>query len=159
VKPGLGPAVRWIAWAAILFGFWLLLAGEWSRIETTAAAAAASVGSTAAVAVRRLPGARVHVPLAWVRAAWSVPIAVVADFGIVAWLLVRALAHRRRVHGGFRVKPFPATGDDPTGRGIRAWVTVTATVSPNAYVIHIDADEGDLLLHELVTWPWSESPA
>jgi hypothetical protein len=156
---GSGTAIRWIVWAGLLFGFWLVLAGEWSWIEAGAAAAAAAAGATAAVLVQRLPGVSARVPAPWLKAAWPVPVAIVADFGIVTWVLVCALARRERVHGKFRVKPFPVTGDDATVRGIRTWVTVAATVSPNAYVVHIDADAGDVLLHDLVTRPISDSPA
>jgi hypothetical protein len=152
-------ALRFTIWAGLLIGLWLVLVGEWSQVELVAAVSVAVVAATAAVAARRVPAVRAHVPRAWLADARSLPVAIVADFGILTWVLVRSLLRRERVHGKFRVKPLPATGEGIVGRGVRAWVTVAATVSPNAYVVHIDADDDRVLLHDLVTWSESESPA
>lgn len=149
----------WLAWWIGLFWFWLLLVGEWDRIELVAAACAAIVCTGLAEFARTSAGLRFRVPLAWIVRAKGVPLAIVVDFGIVMWVLVRAILRRERPHGLFRVKEFTVTEDDPTAFGTRAWVTLSANYSPNAYVIDIDCDRRLVLLHDLVPRESSEEPA
>jgi multisubunit Na+/H+ antiporter MnhE subunit len=131
-----------LSWFA-LFWLWLLLAGDWNRTELIAAAAAATIAS---LFVRRLPGFRVT-------KAWSVPVMVCVDFGILMWALVRSAMRREVVRGEFVRRPF--RGDSA---GLRAWVGVAATYSPNAYVVGFDADSEVALIHDLVRNRNSEKP-
>ena len=151
--------VGWLVWWALLFWLWLLLVGEWNPIELIAAACAATVAATFAELARAQASVRARVPLAWLGKGATVPVMVVADFGILVWLLA-ASAARREVHRGvFRSHEFPVGGDDARARGIRAWATVAATYSPNAYVVEIEPERQLVLLHDLVPWRRSESPA
>ena len=87
------------------------------------------------------------------------PLIVVVDFGIVVWALVASLARREVVRGAFRAHDFPAGGDDPESAAVRAWVSVAATFSPNAYVVDLDPDHDLSLVHDLVPFRASEKPA
>ena len=147
------------AWWLPLFGAWLLVVGEWNRVNVIAGAAAALVAAGFGELARASSGLDAHVPLAWLAKSLSVPPVVVADFGIVAWVVLRSIGTRTRHEGSFRTKSFPAGGDDSISRGIRAFAGVSATYSPNAYVIDIDVDRDEVLLHDLVVWEQSESPA
>ena len=77
---------------------------------------------------------------------------VFVDFGILMWALVRS-AHGREVRGEFVRRPFRV--DDA---GVRAWVGLAATYSPNAYVVGFDTDGETALVHDLVRNRSSESP-
>jgi hypothetical protein len=151
--------VAWLAWWIGLFWLWMLLVGEWNRIEWIAAACAATVAATVAEAARTAVGTRLRVPLRWVARSWSALPMVFVDFGILTAALVRSVAMRKVVRGRFRAREFPAGGDDPESAGVRAWVTIAATYSPNAYVVDIEAERGLVLLHDLVPFDRSESPA
>lgn len=151
--------VRWLAWVGILWAFWFLLVGEWNRIEIVAASCVAPVAAAVVELAVSHAGLRARVPLRWVARAKTVPLTIVVDFGVVTWALLRAVLRRERVHGTFRVKPFPATGTSPEGVGVRAWTTIAATFSPNAYVIDIDPEHDVVLLHDLVPLSSSEKPA
>ncbi len=149
----------WLAWWIGLFWLWLLFVGEWNRIELVAAAIMATIAATAAEIVRSRRLLRYRVQWIWIRRAASVPRQILVDFGIVTLALFRQLVLRRPVEGVFRANEFPAGADDLVSAGRRAWVTVAATYSPNAYVVDIDCDRKLVLLHDLVPSRDSESPA
>lgn len=146
-----------VLWWCALWGLWFAFQGEWNRIEWVAAACAATLGSVVAALVvsRGLLSARV--PLEWVWRSKTLLPQVVIDFGIITAALARTLAGRR-VEGRFVSRSFPAGGDDATSRGVRGFVAVAATYSPNAYVVHIDTELGLALVHDLVVHKPSEEP-
>jgi hypothetical protein len=78
---------------------------------------------------------------------------VFVDFGILMWALVRSALRREVVRGEFVRRPVRI--DDA---GVRAWVGVAATYSPNAYVVGFDTDAEVALVHDLVRNRGSERP-
>ncbi len=152
-------AAAWLAWVGVLWAFWILLVGEWSQIEVIAASCVAPLAATVAELVRARAGLRARVPLRLVWAGRTVPLMVFVDFAVITWALLVTAAHGRRVHGTFRAKPFAAGGEDAAGLGRRAFTTVAATYSPNAYVIDIDRERDVVLVHDIVPLSASESPA
>jgi hypothetical protein len=147
--------MAWLAAWLALFWLWLLLAGDWNRIEIIAAACGATVAATLAEIARTRAGVAPRVPLRWFARAWTVPHQIVVDFGIVTLALARSIVRRKVVRGDFRAHPFPAR----EGVGVRAWATWAAQFSPNAYVVEIDAERGLALVHDLVPNRASEEPA
>lgn len=145
----------WLAMWLALFWLWLLLAGDWNKIEIVAAACGAAVAATIGEIARSRAGVEPRVPLRWVARAWSVPYQIVADFGIITWALARSVARRRVVRGEFRAHSFPAW----EGQGVRAWAAWAAQFSPNAYVVEIDPKLELVLVHDLVPHHPSEKPA
>jgi multisubunit Na+/H+ antiporter MnhE subunit len=151
--------VPWLGWWLALFWFWLLLAGEWNRLELVAAAIAATIAATLAEFARARTGFAARLPR---RAPADVPQVlgmVVVDFGILVWALVTSVARRRIVRGELvsrELERGPAAAD---GVGPRAWTALAASYSPNAYVIDIDPESRRVLLHDLVPHSQSESPA
>lgn len=134
---------NWAAFWVVLFPLWLLYEGEWNRQDVVAGAAAAAIGATAAtVAVElALPRYRFEPGLA-VRIA-RIPWSVVREFGIITWFLVR----NPRGSGQFQRYELSAGRNDPTGRARRAFIALTATYSPNSYVLEIG--DGELVAHTL----------
>jgi hypothetical protein len=147
--------VAWLAWWLALFWLWLLLSGDWNRIEWIAAACGATVAASIAEVARTRAEVAPRIPLRWIARAWSVPGRIFVDFGIVTWALVRSLVRRRVARGEFRAHGFPA-GEGP---GVRAWAAWAAQFSPNAYVVDIDTKRELVLLHDLVPNRKSELPA
>jgi hypothetical protein len=146
--------VTWLAWWVALFWLWMLLSGDWNRIEWIAAACAATIAAAIAEIARTRVGVAPRVPLRWLVRAWTVPHQIVVDFGIIMWALWRGLVRRRVVRGEFRARPFPAS----EGQGVRAWAAWAAQFSPNAYVVEIDRDRDLVLVHDLVPNRSSEEP-
>lgn len=150
--------VPWLVWWIALFWLWLLLAGEWNRQEWVAAAVAATIAASLAEFARARTGFHARLPLRALADVPQVLAMVVVDFGIVVGVLLASLARRRRVRGSL-VRRGLERGADAHGTGPRAWVALAASYSPNAYVIDIDPETKQVLLHDLVPNRRSESPA
>jgi multisubunit Na+/H+ antiporter MnhE subunit len=150
----------WSAWWLAFFWLWLLLAGDWNRIEVIGAACGAAVGATVAELVRACARQPLVVPVERLRSSAALVPIVFADFGIVVWVLVRSLARRRIARGAFITRPFdPGAKTTRGGQAHRAWTIWLAGFSPNAYVIDIDEERETVLLHDLSASRRSEEPA
>src|SRR3954447_21249818 len=150
----------WLLWWIALFWLWMLLVGEWNRVELIAAALGATVAATVAEGVRAATGLRFRIPVREVAAAWTLPAMVFVDFFIVVGSLFVSLRRREIVRGRFIVRDFdPGSGSAQRRFGSRAWRTYAATLSPNAYVVDTDEERRSLLVHDLVPFRKSEEPA
>ena len=136
----------WVALAAL----WLLIQGEWNAIQLYAAASAATLSLVVGLVVRRsaLPSWRVETR--WLRRALWIPWQVVKEFGYVTLFLLR------RGEGEFRTVSFPAGGARPAERGRRAFVAFATGYSPNSYVVDVDEEHGEVLVHLLRPVPSGE---
>jgi hypothetical protein len=153
-------AAAWFLWFLACFWLWMLLVGDWNRIELIAGACAASVAATLAETIRA--SARVDLRLApdvFRSSALVLPM-VFVDFGIVTVALARALVTRGGVSGKYVTRPFdPGAKTTSRGSARRAWTVLLAGYSPNAYVVDIDVENQTVLIHDLVPHRSSEKPA
>lgn len=136
----------WLCFFVVFWWLWMLLVGEWNHIEWIAASGAAAIAATFGELARARARVDRGVSLRRIAELASVALVIFADFG----LLVAALARRRR--GTFQTRD-SHHAETP---GDRAWTSVVATYSPNAYVIELTADR--VLLHRLIPWRRSEEP-
>ena len=149
----------WLAWWIPLFWLWFLLVGEWNRQEQVAAAIAATMAASLAEYARVRTGFRARVPL---RGLADLPQAlgmVIVDFGIVTWALLVSVARRRVVRGELVSRELHGGAAAAAGVGPRAWTVLVASYSPNAYPIDVDPETRMVLLHDLIPYRQSESPA
>lgn len=148
----------WVAWWVALFWLWFLLVGEWNREEIVAAAIAAAVAATLAEFARVRTGFSAR--LSW-RDLGVLPKAfgmVFVDFGILVWALLVSVARRRVVRGEFVSREVQRASAVTRGVGPRAWTVLVAAYSPNAYVVDLDPETRQVLLHDLVPHRASEEP-
>jgi hypothetical protein len=145
----------WVTLWVALFWLWLLLAGDWNRIEIIAAACGATVAATIGEIARSRAAVAPRVPLAWFGRARSVPHQIVVDFGIITWALAQSIWRREIVRGDYRAHSFPTD----EGPGVRAWAVWAAQFSPNAYIVEVDPKRELVLAHDLVPNRASEKPA
>lgn len=150
-------AAAWVVMWIACFWLWLLLAGDWNRIEWIAAASGATVAATVGEIVRSRADVWPRVPLRLLAQSRSVPAMIVADFGLLVWVLLLSLFRRKVVRGAFRSHELPA--GDAGSPGFRAAASIAATYSPNAYVLSVEEERNLVLLHDLVVWRQSEKPA
>lgn len=153
-------ARAWLVWFVAFFWFWLLLVGDWNRVDLIAAGCAAAVAATIAEPIRRSSRVGGGVPLDLLRRSALVFPMVFVDFGILTVALARSLVTRRVVRGHYvtrEVEVGPRTMS--AGAARRAWTVLLAGYSPNAYVVDLDAETGQALLHDLVPYRRSEEPA
>lgn len=146
--------LAWVAWWIPLFWLWLLLVGEWNREEIVAAAIAAAVAAALAEFARVRTGLAARIPL---RDLAMLPPAlgmVFVDFGILVWALVVSVGRRRVVRGELVSRKTAVAG----GVGPPAWAVLVASYSPNAYVLDLDPETRQVLIHDLVRNRASEEP-
>jgi hypothetical protein len=139
--------------AGFLFWLWLAFVGEWNPTEWVAGACAACVATVAAAVVRGQHELRFRWRVRWLRETVGIPLQIVLDF----LLLVRALPSRDE--GVFHARPTGPRGRTEEAAGRSAFLALAATFSPNAYVIAVDRESGEVLMHELVAARASEEPA
>jgi multisubunit Na+/H+ antiporter MnhE subunit len=148
----------WVGWWLALFWFWLLLVGQWDREELAAAAIAAAIAASLAELARARTSFSARIPLGAVADLPQALGAVLVDFGILARVLVVSVVRRRVVRGELYSRELThRSRADSTGP--RAWTTIVASYSPNAFVLDIDPQTKRVLLHDLVRRRASEKPS
>ena len=147
-------AVIWVSWWVCLFGLWMLLVLTQATPELLAGIAVAAIGATAAEVIRRsrfvelLPWGLV--PLHPLRIAG----AIVSESWLLTVALVRQLRDPEDNVGAFRGIAFDAGSDDDARAATRRAVyTAVVSITPNSYVIGIDRENHNMLVHELVAGP------
>jgi hypothetical protein len=152
--------VPWALWFAAIFWIWMLLVGDWNRIEWIGGACVAAVTASIAEALRRVARIELAVSAEVVRASALVFPMVFVDFAILVAVLARSLVTRSVVRGAYVTRPFdPGPKTTPAGASRRSWTVLLAGYSPNAYVVDIDVERETVLLHDLVPYRRSEEPA
>jgi multisubunit Na+/H+ antiporter MnhE subunit len=139
----------WIAWYVPLVLLWLAFVDTLAAAEVAVGLVAAAVAATAGELVRAQDLVRFRLDWTWLRDLHRLPWQVLAG----SWALWAALWRHltgRPVTGSFVALPFPVEQDDASSAGRRALVTATVSLTPNAFVVGIEGDEGFVLLHQLV---------
>jgi hypothetical protein len=148
----------WLAWWLALFWLWFLLVGEWNREEVVAAAIAAALAASIAELARVRTGFAARIPLRDLQALPKALGMVFVDFGILVWALVVSAARCRVVRGEFVSREAEGGGAVTRSVGRRAWAVLLSSYSPNAYVVDLDPESRQVLLHDLVPNRASEEP-
>jgi multisubunit Na+/H+ antiporter MnhE subunit len=144
----------WVSWWVCLFVLWMSLVLTQATPEVIAGVVVAGLAATAAEVVRR---SRLVQLLPWgllprhpVALAWT----VLSDCWLLTVVLVRQLGDRQDNVGTFRGIYFEAgADDDPRAATRRAMSTALISLAPNTYVVGIDRENDNMLVHELVAGP------
>jgi hypothetical protein len=137
----------WPAFAALLFGTYLLLADKGRFVEIVAGIVCASLGALAILLAGLAGRVSVSVEPRWVLRALRAPWWMVRDSVLVALSALRWTPPR----GRFRTLRFPpAGGTSPRDVGRRVMVKGPGSAGPNLYVVGGDVDAKLLLVHELL---------
>jgi hypothetical protein len=148
----------WLAWWLALFWLWLLLVGQWNREQVIAAAIAGTIAASLAELARARTGFSARIPLSGLADLPKALGMVVVDFAILVWALVVSLVRGRVIRGELFSREL-TDASRAQGTGPRAWTTLVASYSPNAFVLDIDPGTRRVLLHDLVRHRASEEPA
>lgn len=120
--------------------------GTFQSTELVGGAIAAAIGALFAEALHACGLLGFQPALRIVRRGWQIPHQVVFDFGLVMWVLVREVAHGRRVRGSFVRIPYPVE-PGAVGRFQRAYALTLENGTPNGIVI--DLSRRHALIHSL----------
>lgn len=136
-------------WWLGFFPLYLLLAGQPSWQEAAAGVVLAAVAALAVTMTCRAGSLHFQPHWRWLCHFRRLPGQVLTDCAIVAAALGRALFRREQIEGVFRTIPFDPGGDDPESAARRALVMAGVCLAPNTYVVAMDRERGELLLHQL----------
>jgi multisubunit Na+/H+ antiporter MnhE subunit len=132
---------------------WLLLTLTIDPVEVAAGAVAAAIAATVAELVRVQDLQTIRVRPRWLLRTLRLPRAILVD----SWKVLATLLSRPPKSAFFALPLDPGDDDDPYAAGRRALITAAISVTPNTYVVGIDADRNLILVHQLV--PASPSKA
>jgi multisubunit Na+/H+ antiporter MnhE subunit len=151
----------WIAWYVPLVGLWLLFVVTLDPAELLLGVVAAAIGATAQELVNAQDLVRFRLEPPWLRGLRHLPKEVLVESWLLAVVLWRQLAGRRRATGEYRYVPFPADAeaDDAGANARKALVTIALSLAPNTYVIGIEGSDRAMLIHQLLPRPGSPVPA
>jgi multisubunit Na+/H+ antiporter MnhE subunit len=141
---------RFAAWTALLWLLWLVVVGTTQSTELIAGLIAAAMTSLFVEALHAAGVMRFRMSPTAVASAWSIPGHVLFDFVLVLWIVVREVARRRRIVGGFLEVPFE---DEPGRRGRFRRALIAALENESANGMVVDLRDGRALLHSLDTRP------
>jgi multisubunit Na+/H+ antiporter MnhE subunit len=148
----------WLGWWLFLFVVWMLLVLTQATAEVLAGVVGAAIGATAAEVVRRSGLVDIRPWRMWPRRPWLLALTVVSDCWLLTVALFRQVRWRDDNVGAFRGIPFEAgPDDDPKAVARRAAYTAQISLTPNTYVIGIDRELDNMLVHELVAGPRDET--
>jgi hypothetical protein len=139
-------ATSFIGWLVALEIVWALVVGTTQSTELIVGLGAAALGAVFADQLRARGLLSFSVEPRLLAKLWKLPWLVLFDFGLATWVLVSALAHRRRVRGTWVTVPFP-TEQGARGRWQRAFGVAASNGAANALVVDLAGDEA--LLHAL----------
>lgn len=150
--PGSGPvhlAVIWVAWFAALNVLWLALISAFVQSETILGLGASALAATAAVAVSEQHLVRFAFRPRWLLRLARIPWQSLRESAWVFGALWRTL-RGHPVHGRFRIVRVSLPGDPAESDAKRALLIAGESFAPNSYVLGIDRDTGEMLIHELI---------
>ena len=143
-------ALLWLAWWVCFFVFYMLLAGTLVASELIAGAAAAAVAASVAELVRVQDARRFRPRLVWIIRARRLPVGVVRDTFVLFAALWRHLSGKQRIDGAFRAFYYPVAGEGGRASARRALLNAALSLSPNTFVVGIDEEREQILVHQLV---------
>jgi multisubunit Na+/H+ antiporter MnhE subunit len=145
-------AAHWLGWLAASMVLWLLLTTTFDWQEELVGFVASALAATVVHAVRTWGPFAFRPRVRWIRHAVALPSRIVVETATVFAALVRHATGRKRVRGSWAVVPLrhgpPA---EPEAAARRALATAGISVSPNTYVVGVDAGRDEMLIHQLVS--------
>jgi hypothetical protein len=130
-------------------GFYLLLIDTASLPELYVLAGVAVGCALAFVLAREQRVVESRIDPRWLINSWRVLLKIPLDIGILCWEALAQLIAPRQTRGTFRAAPFRATAETPTDTGRRALCEWAGSVSPNSFVVGVDAERDLVLVHQL----------
>jgi hypothetical protein len=140
----IGALRAWLGWWIASAALWLWLVDNTHVPELIVGAGVAVLAASGAVVVRQQRLVVLRPRLGWLVRLWRPLVNYPRDM----WLLLKALP-RRRV-GTFYAVRLTLHDDDPRTAAQRVLMQVSASFSPNAYVIGTDVERDLVLVHQLV---------
>jgi multisubunit Na+/H+ antiporter MnhE subunit len=145
-----GAVITWLTWWVLMMSLWVAVDDSVAPDELLAGAGAAALAAMTAAVVSRQARIRFRITAAWLPRALALPGQVVSDTIAVFAVLARTVAGKAPPRGAFREVPVRYGDDTPLGVTRRVLLTGARSLTPNAFVVDMDAERDVMLVHELV---------
>jgi hypothetical protein len=143
----------WLGWFAALNVLWLAFISAFDPAETVFGIFASALAATAATAVRTTGLVEFRPRVAWLLAIWRVGPRIFVETYELFMVLWRRVMRGEPIRGRFRTEPFRIGRDARRAGARRAVRTIGESIAPNAYVVGIDEEHHEVLVHEILTVP------
>jgi len=146
LRTGVTALARW----AVFFALYVLLADTLETPELITGLVAAGLATASVMVLERSRSVEARMRTPMLRFAYRPFVGLVTDSGRATWALLSLILLRRPVRGRFRVERYTATGDGVDDVARRILTEWAGSVAPNRYVIGIDPEREQLIVHELL---------
>ena len=143
----------WLGWFVPLNLLWLAFISAFDTTETVFGIFASALAATAATAVRQTGLVEFRPRVAWLLAIWRVGPRIFMESWELFLVLWRRVVRGEPIQGRFRTEPFRIGRDARRAGARRAVRTIGESIAPNAYVVGIDEEHHEVLVHEILTVP------
>jgi multisubunit Na+/H+ antiporter MnhE subunit len=140
----------WLAWFVALNLAWFLLIDSLVLAEEVLGLFASALAATVAVALGRQRIFQFRPRWEWLLPAWRLPGRTLRETGWVLGALARQLAGGPAARGSFRQIPVSLPDEESPSATKRALLTAGLSFPPNSFVLEIDSDREQMLVHELI---------
>ena len=140
-----------VTWTGAML-LWLLLTSTVLPSEVIGGLAASTIAASAAALTRLTDRPMFRPPGRWFRSAhlFWLPMQIVLDTGVVFRALARHLVGRGRSRSEFVNVLIRVDRDRATRNARDLLTTVRVSMTPNTYVVGIDEEENQMLVHQIV---------
>jgi multisubunit Na+/H+ antiporter MnhE subunit len=143
----------WLGWFLALNVLWLAFISAFDVAETVVGMVASAIAATAATAVRKTGLVEFRPRIAWLLAIWRVGPRIFVETYELFMVLWRRIVRGEPIRGRFRAEPFRIGREARRASARRAVRTIGESIAPNAYVVGIDEERHEVLVHEILTRP------
>ena len=143
----------WLGWFVALNVLWLAFISAFVLAETVLGLFASAVAATAATAVRDTRLVEFRPRLAWILAVWRVGPRIPLETWQLGAVVARRVFRGEPIVGRFRTEPFRIGREARRASARRAVRTIGESIAPNAYVVGIDEEHHEVLIHEILVEP------
>ena len=155
----LGPrAGAWLTWWVLMMSFWISLDDSLATDELLAGAAAAALAATLAELAGYQAATGLRMRIEWLGPALRLPAELAADTWTVFAALWRQLARGQQPPSGFREVAVRFGGESMESRTRRALLVAGKSVTPNTFVLGLDAERNVMVVHQLVLTKEPDGP-
>jgi hypothetical protein len=146
-------SVPWLGWWIVLMAIWVAVDDSIGRAELLAGALSAAASATLVEVASHQARVRYRIKIGWLPYVARLPGQVLRETAIVFAALGRRIVSGQEPAGAFIAEPVQPGPDTPAGATRRALLIGAQSVSPNKFVLGIDAERGLLIAHKLVLVP------
>lgn len=131
--------------------FWVWVDDSIALPELLVGAGAAVLSALLVELVQNQAASHIRIRFEWLARAFSIPLQVVRDLGVVFAALSRQVFTGQEPPSALEEEPVRVGGESSTTVTRRVLLIMGMSVAPNSFALGIDKDRGTVIVHRLVS--------